>query len=522
MSQIDLDLGEAVGPQRETSAAEGSSFKSEIRPSQIQDLLEYVQARKYKEYLLSIRLAQLRGFSGELVQFDFPVTALVGPNGGGKTTILGAAACAYSSVKPQQFFAKSGKIDETMKDWSIEYTLLDRAVNAKDTIRRTASFKSKKWNRDALQRQALLFGVSRTVPANERRELRKCASGVFEFAQDRVDQFPEAVATAVARILGKEISGFREIRIDRQGKVTLLSGQTSQGHVYSEFHFGAGESSVIRMVAQIEAAPEQALILIEEIENGLHPVATVRMVEYLLDVAWRKKIQSVFTTHSNDALRPLPSKAIWVATQRRVYQGKLDTWSLRAITGKINAQLVIFVEDQFARSWIQAILRQHGNVALDAIEIHPMQGDSTAVDITKHHNEDPAVQTPAVCFLDGDSEQPEEPEKSIFKLPGTNPERTVIDQVLAGWSSVGGKVSVALLQRYHEAEYVERQIRKAQLTNHDPHLLCAQIGERLGLIPETTVRDALTNLWAQAYPEQVTEVVAKLSDRLPVEKEPSH
>lgn len=61
-------------------------------------------------------------------------------------------------------------------------------------------------------------------------------------------------------------------------------------------------------------------MLIEEIENGLHPVATVRMVEDLVEAADRKKIQAIFTTHSNDALKPLPSKAIWVATQDRIFQ----------------------------------------------------------------------------------------------------------------------------------------------------------------------------------------------------------
>jgi AAA15 family ATPase/GTPase len=82
------------------------------------------------------------------------------------------------------------------------------------------------------------------------------------------------------------------------------------------------------MVAEIELANDQALVLIEEIENGLHPVATVRMVEYLIDVAERKKLQAIFTTHSNDALKPLPSRAIWVATQDRIFQGKLDIQSL--------------------------------------------------------------------------------------------------------------------------------------------------------------------------------------------------
>jgi hypothetical protein len=57
------------------------------------------------------------------------------------------------------------------------------------------------------------------------------------------------------------------------------------------------------------------------------------MVEYLIDVAERKKAQAIFTTHSNDALKPLPSQAIWAAIGNKVFQGKLDIHALRAITG---------------------------------------------------------------------------------------------------------------------------------------------------------------------------------------------
>src|SRR5262249_7472997 len=94
----------------------GTMFQSEIRHSQLNELLEKVEKRNYGRYLCKVTLQQVRGFRGEVVSFDFPVTAVVGPNGGGKTTVLGAVACLYKSVKPRQFFAKSGRFDESMVD----------------------------------------------------------------------------------------------------------------------------------------------------------------------------------------------------------------------------------------------------------------------------------------------------------------------------------------------------------------------------------------------------------------------
>src|SRR6185312_8150595 len=289
------------------------SYKSQIRMSTINGLKEKVSRKNYGKYLLKVNLANVRALKEQVVTFDFPVTALIGPNGGGKTTILGAAATAYASVKPRQFFAKSGKFDESMTDWKIEYELIDRNINRTDTVRRTAAFHKSKWSRDAVERVAVVLGVSRTVPANERRELQKCASGTFKVDADKVGAIEQPVADAVQKILGKSITDYSHIKIDTAGRVSLLTGATSEGTKYSEFHFGAGESSIIRMVMEIEAAPENSLVLIEEIENGLHPVATVRLVEYLIEAADRKAVQAIFTTHSNDALLPLPPEAIWAS-----------------------------------------------------------------------------------------------------------------------------------------------------------------------------------------------------------------
>ena len=146
-------------------------YKSEIRDSTISDLLAKADKREYERYLPKLVLKHIRGFSEEPITFDFPVTAIIGPNGGGKTTVLGAAACAYKDIAPRRFFAKSGSYDETMQNWEIAYELIDRTLSKKDVIHRTASFKNLKWNRDALSRKVMLFGVARTVPANERTEL---------------------------------------------------------------------------------------------------------------------------------------------------------------------------------------------------------------------------------------------------------------------------------------------------------------------------------------------------------------
>jgi predicted ATPase len=477
--------------------------------------MEKVASRNYGKYLPKLVLKHLRGFREVPITFDFPVTALIGPNGGGKTTILGAAACAYKMIAPKLFFSKSGKYDDAMHGWSIEYELIDKGVNQRDIIRRTASFKRSRWNRDGLERRVFYFGVSRTVPAHERRELSQCATSSFSVPASRSDLLSLEAASAISKILGKDVTQFRRLRVDESGKITFLTGMTKAGESYSEFHFGAGESSIIRMVVDIEAAPDQSLILIEEIENGLHPVATIRMVEYLIDVAERKKVQTIFTTHSNDALSPLPDKAIWVATQDRVFQGKLDIHSLRAITGQVDTKLIIYVEDDFAKLWVGAMLRQIGGVALDHLEIHAMGGDGVAVSVNQHHNADPSSDIPSCCIIDGDSPQQESYGEKVLRLPGQAPETHVFDTVMQDWHEYGGRLTVALLQPFGSQEHVKRVCEEVRIANRDPHNLFEQVGLRLGLLPGETIAAAFVTIFSQAHLQEVNAVLKPIKGIIP-------
>lgn len=492
-------------------------FQSEIRPSQINDLFEKVRNRNYGKYLLKIVIDKARAIEGKTIDFEFPVTAIVGPNGGGKTTIAGASAILYKDIAPATFFAKSGKYDPSMLNWRIEYEAIDKGVRENDTVRRTAKYHNLKWARNTLDRDVLVFGVSRTVPAAERKELRRCISNNFEVDDTNIEGISDIVSQSVSSILDKDVSQYKHLKIDDKGNVTLLSGQNHKGDTFSEFHFGAGESSIIRMVLQLEAANDNSLVIIEEIENGLHPVATIRMVEYLITLAERKKIQAIFTTHSNDALHPLPNNAIWASVNGELYKGKLDIRSLRAISGQISSKLVVFVEDEFAAMWTRQIFSSINNAAIDAISTHPMKGDGTAVKVHNHHRIDPSAKQTSICIIDGDSEQEDNENNGIFRLPGACPESSVFDCVLENIDSVSGELAISLLKPYEFESKLKAFLESVRNTNRDPHLLFAQLGKKIGFVPEARVKEAFLAIWCTLNTEYIDDLANKLTDVLPKE-----
>jgi predicted ATPase len=503
-------------------------FKGEIRDSDIAALTERVRRRGYQKYLTKMRLVKLRNFRGAEISFDFPVTALVGPNGAGKTTTLGAAALIYESVKPRRFFAKSGDYDSSMRDWRIEYEIIDKSL-PQNTVTRTASYLRAKWNRDAVARQVEIFGVARTLPASERKDTYKFIGGDFVAVNEVF--FSEEVLSAVEKILGKDAANYLQVDADRSGKVSILAARsdTEEEMSYSEFHFGAGEASVIRIVSRVEASPEESLIIIEEIENGLHPVATRRLVEYLIDVAKRKSCQVIFTTHSDDALAPLPNDAVWSAYLGQLKQGKLDVSALRTLNGQINARLAIFTEDTFDELVADVTLRAYGqNLSLDrsSIQIHRLGGAAPARDHTRFHNANPTRSFPAICLLDGDKEgsagfEPKilqayvsnrtdsQPVDTIF-IPGEgDPESYIFEKIhwnLDTVTNLTAKLTVALQLDTPMQERVRESIIARKRTNRDIHVIFAQIGEDLDFLSESVVQRAFVSTWAYAFPEDVSRI----------------
>lgn len=469
-------------------------MKSEIRDSTKAQLLDKVRRHDYGKYLLKASIGKIRGFEGEDITFDFPVTALIGPNGSGKSSVLGVAGCAYKMVRPGTFFPKSTVGDESMAGWRVEYDLIDKAASPRQLVKRTSNFRQAKWVRgDVVERDVSFFGIERTVPAGEKTRYKKLMRSTY-IHRPPLDPLPENVATQVEHILGRSVAEYRETQFGQDDK--FLVGKFST-HQFSEFHFGAGESSIIRMVSKIERAPQNSLILIEEIENGLHPVATRRMVEYLIDVAERKSIQTVFTTHSDYALSPLPSEAIWACIDGRLRQGKLSVEALRAVSGRVDKKLAIFVEDEFAKTWVDTILRERLGANYDQIEVHAVHGDGNAVTTHRSHMTNPAVTFQSLCFIDGDSQQKEARDAGVFRLPGAQPELSVFEFVRDRLDQDLAILTVSCQRPPEAQDLVSRSVLEVASTNRDPHVVFNQIGIKIGFVPEAIVRGAFLALWVR-------------------------
>lgn len=59
---------------------------------------------EWKQFIKSIKISNIHGWTGQEMIFQFPVVAVVGENGIGKSTFLKAAVCAYDNKDSKNFY----------------------------------------------------------------------------------------------------------------------------------------------------------------------------------------------------------------------------------------------------------------------------------------------------------------------------------------------------------------------------------------------------------------------------------
>jgi len=119
-----------------------------------------------------------------------------------------------------------------------------------------------------------------------------------------------------------------------------------------------------------------------------------------------------------------------------------------------------------------------------------------------------------LCVLDGDSQQNEDQELGIFRLPGTQPEATVFNEVVNSLPINISLLTVSLHLLNEKQAFVTDVLNKVALTNRDPHLLFNEVGLKLGFIPEEIVKGAFVSLWIRGHSDQLKPLVMRINDEI--------
>jgi predicted ATPase len=368
------------------------------------------------EFLESIQIKNLRGIKDLRVPFSYPVTVIAGSNGCGKSTVLFACACAYNVNEGRDFFPatlfpnlKTTSLQddhESRPSFDFTYKASGSPI-AMRWARRKSWGKSFFGRKGASQpkRQVALRTLANLTSPSEVRSILQIGNKVFE--QHKISADLIAFAHSVLPFKYKELQA-----IQTNKKDLLFAIRQDTDAQYSEFHMSAGERALLRISKDISNL-NNALILIDEIEAGLHPFTQQQVMLELQRLALRNNLQIIVTSHSPVVLESVPveGRIFLERTQDNVtlLPPYRDIFQ-KALYGSSINKLSILCEDSVAEHLILGVLDQINNrinLSPDDITV----GRDTGKDSFPQHVETLGkfqLLSSFVFVLDGDAKDLEE------------------------------------------------------------------------------------------------------------------
>ena len=336
----------------------------------LRQLWDQLREKKLLPHFLSeIRLRGLRGIDDLRVQIDYPVSVIAGGNASGKSTVLFAAACAYkvpgAGVKdfvPSTLFPnyrpKLGGREDARSEIVLEFD-----YSTPDGRRSMRWRHVNGWNRS-------FFGRKNAAQPERPLYLRTLSNisnpaevrGVLG-SMNRLNSPPhETPLTASQIAFAQQLLPFRysEVINLSSGSKSLLFAAQKGGVEYSELHMAAGERAILRMSQEI-AQLEGALVLIDEVEAGLHPWVQQLLMLQMQQLALRNDLQIIVTTHSPVVLDSVPLEGR-IFLDRDATTGRVSVLKphrdvvQNALYGRSNDALNLLCEDDAAEGILRGVL----------------------------------------------------------------------------------------------------------------------------------------------------------------------
>lgn len=496
-----------------------------------------------KTILRRIRILEgaMRGLTPFDVEFSYPITAFAGVNGSGKSTMLALACCAYHNDKKGFKLAKRKSSYYTFSDFFLQHTdevppqgIRIRYDFALDTFAKTAERpdgkaigfqtrikkKGGKWNNydKRLDKVVVFLGIERIVPHSERSQSRSYSKS-FKNVQEK--GWENKVKDAVGYVLGKRYDSYQHLEHTRYSLPIVTIGDLT----YSGFNMGAGENALFEIFSTIYACKSPALLVLDEIELGLHARAQRNFMTKLKEVCKETGTQVICTTHSKEIFQCLPDDARFfiesVSGKTKITPGIAPQFAFAKMGAKENKEADVFVEDEVACALLQSILP---SVVRSRINIKVI-GSATAIAKQLAALHIRGEERPTLAIFDGDqkvlmgdnlkharkmAENPDVQFDNWFKarvdhLPGaTWPENWIVQK------SIELPIAVSNALKIEQDQVLEILDYGLQAGKHNEFY---EISTYIGLDKEQTLQK-LCQVVADGFPESFDTIVKKISGLL--------
>ena len=385
-----------------------------------------------------VHIDGLRGWTGQRFELRFPIMAVVGENGVGKSTVLQSAASVYRAPEGSRDRFASEFFPDTpwdkIRDAKIRYEIREGTEPFLDTIRKP----SNRWrgNPERKPRNVEYIDLSRVQPVSGRVGYKTLANPAYD--ETEASSFGKGRLARFSGIMGRtyDLAKMALTNQDSKREVPVVG---YHGSSYSGFHQGAGETTIAELL-QTEM-PKYSLVLIDEIESSLHPRAQRRLVRDLASKARELELQIVITTHSPYVLEELPFEARACIVQtptgvREIVYGVSPEFAMTKMDDVQHSECDVYVEDPPAGTMLMEILIATKAELVSRCQIVPF-GASSVGKALGQMILGKRFPRPSCVFLDGD----EGGVGGCHNLPGDDaPERVVFEALgEQNWLGIHGR-----------------------------------------------------------------------------------
>lgn len=389
---------------------------------------KWTTGNRWPQFLNWLEIKQIRGWSGQRVEFKFPITAIVGENGSGKSTVLQSAACAYQTPStgnsktwfPSEFFPETAW--DKLQNVRIEFGLRQGDLHSTPSIRKPTT----RWlgQPDRPARRVDYIDLSRIQPVATRVGYARIAKN--KHSERSAVDFTEEEISRLSQIMGRNYDSAKIAmsNIDDIREIPVLS---KSNQPYSGFHQGSGETTIAELLKT--ELPKYGLVLVDEIESSLHARAQRRLMRDLAQVARDKECQIILTTHSPYILEELPLQArIYILESdgnREIVDGVSPQFAMTKMNDAPHPECELYVEDTRAQTWLREILSRYIPEISIRCSIIPYGAANLGVALGEMV-ENKRFMRPTVVFLDGDQDD----STGCMILPGGDaPERVIFNDL---------------------------------------------------------------------------------------------
>lgn len=309
-----------------------------------------------------ISINKLKNLQGLTIDFsEGPLTAIMGVNGAGKSTILHALACCY---KPDATNRKDYKFSEfflpnTFALWNdscftIKYSYRDEAKMYEHVERQYQ--KKERWTpryNYRPERYVSYLGISSCVPDIEADNTKSFMTLTLNEQEDVTSSKILQACKFVLNIPYERIA----ICKNSSHKEYLGVLRTSIGYCTS-LSMGAGEQRVFKILSEAYRCPKYSMLLIDEVDLLLHENALKRLVQKLYEIAGSRNLQIVFTTHSMlmaDLKDYVKIRYLIQTPSATLVQTSISSDCILQLTGDTHRPIKIYVEDKLSQAIINQI-----------------------------------------------------------------------------------------------------------------------------------------------------------------------